>query len=148
MKLADALQGVSLLFLDTAPVIYQVERHPVYFSLVEVVFREIDAGGVTAVTSPITLAECLVLPYRVADTGRLQQFADLIVQGRNTIFVPVDQHIGQQAAELRARYGLGLPDALQIACALGAGCEAFLTNDLALRRVTELRVLALDDLEI
>jgi predicted nucleic acid-binding protein len=42
---------------------------------------------------------------------------------------------------------LRLPDALQIAVALEAGCEAFLTNDLTLKRVVELRVLVLDDLE-
>jgi predicted nucleic acid-binding protein len=50
-------------------------------------------------------------------------------------------------AELRARDQLRTPDALQVASALGAGCEAFLTNDLALRRVTELHVLVLGELE-
>jgi predicted nucleic acid-binding protein len=43
---------------------------------------------------------------------------------------------------------LRTPDALQIATALEAGCEAFLSNDAGLRRVTELRVLILDDLEL
>ncbi|HEX8180785.1 MAG TPA: hypothetical protein VF525_14645 [Pyrinomonadaceae bacterium] len=38
------------------------------------------------------------------------------------------------------------PDALQIATALQAGCEAFLTNDAARQRVTDLRVLVLDQL--
>ncbi len=35
----------------------------------------------------------------------------------------------------------------RIATALDAGCEAFLCNDTGLRRVTELRVLVLDDHE-
>lgn len=43
---------------------------------------------------------------------------------------------------------LRTPDALQIAAALVAGCEAFLTNDAGLKRVTELRVLVLDELEM
>jgi predicted nucleic acid-binding protein len=43
---------------------------------------------------------------------------------------------------------LRTPDAFQIAAALGAGCEAFLTNDLALSQVAELRVLVLDKLEM
>jgi predicted nucleic acid-binding protein len=38
------------------------------------------------------------------------------------------------------------PDALQIAVACQAGCEAFLTNDRALRRVTDINVLVLADL--
>ena len=38
MNLADALRGVSFLFLDTAPVIYQVEQNPAYANLVAAVF--------------------------------------------------------------------------------------------------------------
>ncbi|MCC5664290.1 hypothetical protein LC653_10260 [Nostoc sp. CHAB 5784] len=45
------------------------------------------------------------------------------------------------------RYNLQLPDALQVAAAIIAGCEAFLTNDAALKRVTELRVLVVCELE-
>jgi len=43
---------------------------------------------------------------------------------------------------------LHLPDAFQIAVAIREGCEAFLTNDRRLTRVTDLRVLVLDDLEL
>jgi predicted nucleic acid-binding protein len=53
----------------------------------------------------------------------------------------------EQAAELRARLNLSLTDALQAASAIAAGCDAFLTNDHPLARVTGLRVLVLDDLE-
>jgi predicted nucleic acid-binding protein len=42
---------------------------------------------------------------------------------------------------------LSLPDALQAAVALVAGCDAFLTNDAVLKRVTELRVITLDEVE-
>ena len=65
MKVADALRGVSRIFLDTAPVIYFVERAPLHFDRVGPVFDLIDVGSVAAVTSPITLAECLVVPCRL-----------------------------------------------------------------------------------
>jgi predicted nucleic acid-binding protein len=52
------------------------------------------------------------------------------------------------AAELRARYRIKLPDAIQIAAALAKRCEAFITNDRQLAKVSEIRVLVLDDLEI
>jgi len=48
--------------------------------------------------------------------------------------------------DLRARYSLRTPDALQLAAALSVGCEAFLTNDHDLERVTDLRVRVLDNL--
>ncbi len=38
------------------------------------------------------------------------------------------------------------PDALQIAAALHRGCQAFLTNDITLKRVTNVQVLILDEL--
>ncbi len=54
--------------------------------------------------------------------------------------------IADTAAELRARFRLRTPDALQLATAIETGCGAFLTNDHASRRVTDIRVLILDDL--
>ena len=62
--------------------------------------------------------------------------------------MPVDADVAERAADLRSRYKLKLPDALQIAAALETNCEAFLTNDIGLRSVTDLRVLVLDDLEL
>jgi predicted nucleic acid-binding protein len=41
-----------------------------------------------------------------------------------------------------------IADSLQIAAALSASCDAFLTNDLTLKKVSEIPILVLDDLEI
>ncbi len=147
MTITDALGGIARVFLDTAPVIYFVEQNPAYFARVDVVFDGIDAGTLTAVTSSVTLAETLIHPIRLGLTQLQQDCHDLIVQGRNTIFVPVGARQARRAAELRVRYNLTLTDAFQIACALDAGCDAFLTNDTRLRRVTELSVIVLDGLQ-
>jgi hypothetical protein len=64
MKLPDALGDVRRLFLDTAPAIYFLERHPVYYHRMEAVFRIRREREIVLVTSPITLAECLVHPIR------------------------------------------------------------------------------------
>ncbi len=58
MKGVDALQNVSRVFLDTTPIIYFVERNPIYASRVDQFFDHLDAGALEAVTSPISLAEC------------------------------------------------------------------------------------------
>ena len=148
MTLSKAFDGVSRLFLDTAPVIYFVERNPAYLDLVHAAFRYIDQGAMGAVTSPVTLAECLVHPVRQQDVVLQQDFLDLITAGNNTEFVVIDQDIAQRAAEFRARYNLLLPDALQAAVAVASGCDAFLTNDRGLQRVGELKILILDDLTL
>jgi predicted nucleic acid-binding protein len=148
VKITDALRGVTRVFLDTAPVIYYVERNPTYMARVDDLFDRIDAGTLQAVTSPITLAECLVEPIRRGLTQAQQDFTDLIVSGANVTFVSLGAATARQAADFRARYNLTLTDALQVAAALEGGCDSFLTNDLALRRVRELRILVLDDLEL
>ncbi len=148
MKISDALTGVAMLFLDTAPVIYQVEKNPAYFDRVAAIFQAIDAGQLSAMTSPITLAECLVHPLRLGLAIVQQAFVDVVVHGANTTFVDISQQIGEMAAKLRADYNLQLPDALQMAAAITHGCDAFLTNDAQLKRVIELQVLVIDELEV
>jgi predicted nucleic acid-binding protein len=148
LKVNAALQGVARLFLDTAPVIYYVERNPAYTALVDDIFDRIDAGTLSGVTSPITLAECLVMPIRQGLAQVQQDFSDVIVSGANVVFVVLDEAIARQAADLRARYQLALADAFQIAAALAAGSGAFLTNDHHLKRVRELPVLVLGELEL
>jgi predicted nucleic acid-binding protein len=147
VKVSDALQGVSRLFLDTAPVIYHLEKNPSYLAVVTQIFTQIDAGAITAVTSPITLAECLVRPLRQGDTALAQLFEDFIVRGRNTTFAPIGDSIATVAAEVRAQHNLVLADAFQVSVATNNNCEAFLTNDHNLKRVTGTKVIVLDDLE-
>jgi predicted nucleic acid-binding protein len=144
---AGLLARATRIFIDTAPVIYFVEQHPRYLPLVRPVFDRIDAGALTLVTSPITLAECLVLPLRNGQTDIVELFTELLTRGPFTRFVVVDQPVGALAAELRVRCNLHLPDALQAAVAVLAGCDAFLTNDPILRRVAELNVVVLDELQ-
>jgi predicted nucleic acid-binding protein len=143
-RMAERLRSVARLFLDTAPVIYYVEGNPQYLPLVETVFDRLDDGALAGVTSPITLAECLVLPYRVDQPEVRRAFVEVLTGG-NTLFVPIDQAIADRASELRAQYNLTLTDAFQIAAALATRCDAFLTNDASLKRVVELDVIVLDE---
>ena len=146
MKLQDALVGVKSLFLDTAPIIYHVEGNSTYQALTDIVFQYIQNGALEAVTSSVTLAECLVYPYRHGDMALAQKFRRAITAGTHTRYVGVDAS-AEQAAELRARYNLTLTDAFQVAAALTTSCDVFLTNDATLKRVSELTVLMLDELE-
>ena len=95
----------------------------------------------------VTLTEVLTQPKQKGNTTVEQEYRDLLLHSRNFKLLPIDSVIAERAADLRARYRFRTPDALQIAAALAAGCQAFLTNDSALKRTTELRVLVLDDLK-
>lgn len=148
MKLDTALVGISRLGIDAAPVIYFIEVHPRYDPLVSAVFQRVSDGVLTGVTSVITLTEVLVHPLARGNLALARQYRTLLRRSRQIRMIPVDPAVAEHAAELRARYRLRTPDAIQVATALTAGCEAFLTNDRDLRRVTELRTLLLDDLEL
>lgn len=137
------MRGVTLLGFDTAPLIYYTERHPTFGPLTYAIFQRIANGDIAACTSVVSLAETLVYPKRLQDRGQERIYKRLLLRTPGFACLPVDTAIAERAAELRARYNLRTPDAIQVATALVAGCEAFLTNDLALRRVADLRVLAL-----
>jgi predicted nucleic acid-binding protein len=49
--------------------------------------------------------------------------------------VDVDRHVARAAAQLRAKYNVSPPDALQVAASLSFGAKAFLTNDKRLARL-------------
>ncbi len=144
MRISHALTDVFRLFLDTAPVIYFVESNPQFVDLVDPIFERLSAD-ITAVASGITLSECLVGAIRLGLADLEQAFVD-VLQQEQVVFVEINAAIAREAARIRVHYNLQLPDALQVAAALIAGCEAFLTNDAALKRVTELRVLVVCEL--
>jgi predicted nucleic acid-binding protein len=88
------------------------------------------------------------LPRRLGQLEIEQAFVNFLTHTEGIEFVVLDAAVGQLAADLRVRYNLKLPDALQIATAISVGCDGFLTNDAWLRRVTELQVLVLGELEV
>ncbi len=147
MKISSRLKNVHRIFLDTAPVIYYVEKNRIYLQKVRAVFERLDDGLLTGVTSPVTLSECLVLPFRLGKPDVAQAFVQILSNNSSMTFVVIEDQIANQAADLRARYNLTLADAFQAASAIAVDCNAFLTNDDTLKRVTELNVIVLDEVE-
>jgi len=147
VTITEHLQGVRRLFLDTAPVIYFVEKNPAYTARITPVFSLIDIGALQAVTSPITLAECLIHPYRFHQPSTAERFREVIVSGKNVTFAPTTEQMADIASRLRATYNIALPDALQLATAIVTECDVILTNDPMLKRVGEISVLILDEIE-
>jgi len=145
MQIEEALAGVSRLFLDTAPVIYFVERNPEFVDRVDPIFDRLESE-MTAVVGAVTIAECLVGALRLGLTDLEQVYLNVVTRG-DVLFVEDTLAIAHEAARVRFKYNLQLPDALQIAAAIASNCEAFLTNDAQIKRVTELKVLVVSELE-
>lgn len=144
MKLAE----MTKIGIDTAPIIYYIEKHPKYDQTVSSFFLAIKQGSVTGITSVISLSEVLVQPLRVNNTLLANRYRDFLLGSKHFTCLPIDATITELAALLRARYSrLRTPDALQIAVALFSGCDAFLTNDADLKCVQEIQIITIDDLQ-
>ncbi len=148
MKLPDALKGVRQLGFDTPPLIYLVERHADYFDCLLFIMRAVDQGSIEGLTSTISLTEVLVQPLRKGSTDLVRRYEAVLTQSKNFRVESFTPKTARLAADLRARYNVRTPDAMQVATALEAGCDAFVTNDKDLRRVTEIAVWIVDDLEL
>lgn len=98
-----------------------------------------------AVTSIITLIEVTAQPIRLNRQDLVSIYTAALLGSANVTTMSVDATIARQAAELRAKYSLRTPDAIQIATAIVAGAQAFITNDERLRSVAEIQVLIIDD---
>ena len=146
MKTLAALENVHRLFVETAPLIYFIEQHSTYFDRMDAIMCRIDAGDLVGVSSVITLTEVLTLPIKANRPEIQRAYQDILLHSRYFTLVPIISDIAIQAAELRSRYSLKTPDALQLAAAIWSSCDAFLTNDLTLRRVREIPVIALETL--
>ncbi len=145
MEWVAKLRGTTV-GLDTAPLLYFIGKHPLYLDLVKAFFQAVDRGDVNVVTSAVTLTEVLVHPMRKKDVELVQSYRDILLFSPGIATLPVSPRIAEESARLRADYGFKTPDAIQIATAMFAGAQAFLTNDKRLTRLSSIHVLVLDDL--
>ena len=137
------VQDISL---DTAPLIYFIEKNPTYLDTMRLFFRALNQGEFTVVTSVVTIAEALVYPLRQGNTALAQQYRDILFNSQGLTTIEVVPVIAETAAQLRADYNLRTPDAIQMATAISEGASFFLTNDARLPSLPGLSVLVLDQL--
>ncbi len=119
----------KLVSFDTAPLIYFIEEHPVFLSLVRPLFEAVQNSEIRLVTSSVTFVEVLVQPIRRGRMDIAQQYRDVLMSTEGIQLVPLSEQIAEYAATLRAQYRLRTPDAIQLAIARMSGAAAFVTND-------------------
>ncbi len=124
------------IYLDTAPIIYTVERVAVYTTAVD---ARLSAEDLTLVTSDLTRMECRVKPLRDGNRALLQDFEDFFAQAIAEI-IRLSSEVIDRATEIRAQYNFKTPDAIHLAAAVVSGCEMFLTNDQRLNSFSEIAI--------
>ena len=139
-------RGHRRLGIDTNILIYLVQNHPRYGEHCATLFERIERGHIEAVTSVVSMLEVLVQPYRLKKNHLVAKFYALLTTYPGLTWLPVSLEVADRAAELRARYHVSTPDAIQIATALNWQATGFVGNDKALKRVKEIECLILADL--
>lgn len=145
-----ALPGIIVhaktIAVDSMCFIYHFEDHFLYADITSAIFSHIVSGRAEGVTSVISLLEALTLARATENASQLHalykaRFLEMVNLSVRDVTVP----IVEGAATLRTTYRLKLGDAIQLATAIAAKADIFMTNDIALRRVKELNVCILND---
>jgi predicted nucleic acid-binding protein len=145
-EFSKRLASAKVIGLDTSIFIYFLEPNPRYAPLAQIIINGIEEGKWQGVTSTITLMEITVRPWQLGREMVAREYEAILVHFPNLSIVDVDRNVARAAAQLRARYNISPPDALQVAASVSFGAKAFLTNDKRLSRLQELiDVILLDD---
>lgn len=136
----------DIIGIDTMVFIYHLEEHPSYCAMTEKVFAAIESGRHIAVTSVITLLEILVKPKKENNPMAVKDYKDTLLTFPNLKIMDVNSDVSDVASNLRAKYNIRTPDAIQIATAILASAGTFITNDNSLKKIEEIKVSLLDDM--
>ena len=91
--------------------------------------EEIEAGTIKAFTCGLSLTETTTKPIQNNNTARKEAFIQAITRSPRLTCLPVTNKTFIEAAHLRATTSAKTPDAIHLAAAITANCDAFLTND-------------------
>ena len=146
MGWVDSLKG-NIIGLDTTPLIYFTEENQTYIEVIDPFFKAVGSGELMVITSVVTLLEVLVRPIRDGNLILAQRYREFLLNTNSVTTHFLSQEIAEEAARLRAFHNIRTPDSIQMATALKAGATFFLTNDIRLPSLPELKVLDLDTLK-
>lgn len=145
LKFRRVIETHEIAGLDTAPLIYYIEDVTPYADLLHPLFDRLERRTLRAVTSTIALAEILTKPFIDKNFSLVDEIKLTIKSLSTFAMVAVDEKLAEAAALIRARYGVRLPDALQLAAAIQGEATLFVTNDKRLKNVDGVEVLVLSD---
>lgn len=135
----------SKVFVDTAPIIYLVEKNPYHFDSVSYMLADYIIANKRLVTSVLTVSEVGIKPIKINKPETFEKFDRTM---KSLFHVdPITWEVANLSATLRAKYGsLKAADSLQLASSIHQRCEVFVTNDRKLKQIKEIPIQLLKDL--
>ena len=89
--------GSGLVYLDANSIIYSVEKHPVYWPLLEPLWQAAKVKTIEIVSSDLVLMETMIGPLKSGDTALAKTYEQLFQQPQTRLF-PITHAILREAA--------------------------------------------------
>jgi len=124
--------------VDSAPIIYVLERHPKFGPRFQPLFDRHGAGEISFAVTTMTMAEVLAGPLGAGEEALAKRYR-AVMESWQVVNLTAD--IAESAARFRARLKLKLPDAIQVASAIAVNADALVTHDRDFSKVKTLTVL-------
>ena len=115
--------------VDSAPIIYVLEDHPVLASRFVPVFERAQAGHYELVITTVTLSEVVTGPLRTGDESRADAYREALTSSPSWRVVDLTAEIAHRTARVRARTRLRFADAVQVATAIHTASLGLITHD-------------------
>ncbi|MGI6308203.1 MAG: type II toxin-antitoxin system VapC family toxin [Dethiobacteria bacterium] len=108
--------------IDTNIVIYFLEGNEIFGNISKDVFSIVEKGKAKGFISVVTAAEILVKPMKLRNNLLIDRITRFLNTFPNLSLVDIDKTIAMEAAKIRSKTGLKMPDALIISSAKVSGC--------------------------
>ncbi len=113
---------LAKVYLDTAPIIYSVEKHADYWQILFPLWNSLKNDEIEVFTSQLTLLETLVQPISQNNLSLVSAYESLLTK-TDIKLEPVNLNILRRAADFRAANNLKTPDAIHASTAIAANCS-------------------------
>lgn len=141
--LLSRLVGQAVYF-DTNIFIYLLGNNPGYAPLCLQLLQACGERQILGLSGDVTLAELLVKPMQSNDAIAVAAVRELLIEDGAITLVSHSRKCFERAAELRARHGLKMVDALQLATAVEAGARCLVSNDRQFPQISGIECVSLD----
>jgi uncharacterized protein len=115
---------MGLIYLDSCICVYAIEAASRFHT--DVIKALAAQPEAQFAVSHLVMAECLVGPLKSGNSFVVQDYEALF---KRVVVLDLNEAVFRQAAQIRSRGTLKMPDALHLACAQFHACEALWTND-------------------
>ena len=96
-----SLPASGVVYIDTAPLIYSVEKHPEYEASLRPLWAASKAAEIQVITSELALLETLVGPLKHGDSVLADVYSELLTATEMRL-LPITLDVLRDAARLRA----------------------------------------------